>query len=277
VQRLLGKAGTQVSITVLTPKTGHSRDIVLTRQEITIQEVTWQQLPGTNIAHLRISGFSQSTETDLRQALTQIEQQNLSGIILDLRDNPGGLLNESVQVTSQFLSGGNVVLVKDASGKQTPLPVRAGGVATTIPMVVLINGGTASAAEIASGAIQDAHRASLIGSKTFGTGTVLQQYPMSDGSALLLATGEWLTPSGRVIWHNGISPDIDVSLDPNVSPLFPEAERAMTAAEIQASNDQQLLRAMTEVGNSHLPQAKVPGNAAPESGSAALPDPAAGK
>jgi carboxyl-terminal processing protease len=276
VQKLLGKAGTQVTITVLTPKTGRTRDLTLTRQEITIQEVTWQQIPGTTIAHLRIASFSQSTETDLRQALTQIQQQQLTGIILDLRDNPGGLLNESVLVTSQFVTDGNVVLVKDAAGKETPLPVKSGGVATTIPMVVLINGGTASASEIVSGAIQDAHRATLIGSKTFGTGTVLQQYPLSDGSALLLATGEWLTPAGRVIWHNGISPDIDVPLDPNVSPLFPGAERNLTAAEVQASNDQQLLRAMAEVQSSHLPEVKVPGNAAP-AGSASLPDPAAGK
>lgn len=276
VQKLLGKAGTQVTITVLTPKTGHSRDVTLTRQEITIQEVTWQQLPGTTIAHLRIASFSQTAQQDLRQALSQIEQQQLTGIILDLRDNPGGLLNEAVQITSQFLSSGNVVLVKDASGRETPLPARSGGVATTIPMVVLVNGGTASAAEIVSGAIQDAHRATVIGSKTFGTGTVLQQYPLSDGSALLLATGEWLTPNGRVIWHNGISPDIDVSLDPNVSPLFPGAERNMTAAEIQASNDQQLLRAMAEVASSHLPEAKVPGNAA-QAGSTAVSEPASGK
>ncbi len=275
VQKLLGNAGTKVTITVLTPKTGNVRDVTLTRQEITIQEVTWQQIPGTTIAHLRLSSFSETAQQDLRRALSQIEQQKLTGIILDLRDNPGGLLNEAVQVASQFLTNGNVVLVKDASGKETPLAVRPGGMATTIPMVVLINGGTASAAEIVSGALQDDHRATLIGSKTFGTGTVLQQYPLSDGSALLLATGEWLTPDGRVIWHNGISPDIEVSLDPNVSPLFPLAERNMTAAEIQASKDQQLLRAIAELSSTHLPQAKVPGVAAP-AGSAAVPDPGAG-
>jgi carboxyl-terminal processing protease len=111
-------------------------------------------------------------------------------------------------------------------------------------MAVLINRGTASAPEIVVGALKDAHRAELVGEKTFGTGTVLNPFPLSDGSALLLAVEEWLTPAGHVIWHKGISPDISVLLPPDVRPLFPEAEKEMTTAELRESQDAQLLRAI---------------------------------
>ena len=117
-------------------------------------------------------------------------------------------------------------------------------------MVVLINQGTASAAEIVAGALQDAHRATLIGETTFGTGTVLNEFKLSDGSALLLATQEWLTPAGRVIWHKGITPDTTVSLPANVIPLTPDAMKSMTAKDIQSSGDQQLLKGMDDLSQS---------------------------
>jgi carboxyl-terminal processing protease len=112
-------------------------------------------------------------------------------------------------------------------------------------MVVLVNQGTASAAEIVSGAIQDAHRATVIGETTFGTGTVLNSFPLSDGSQVLLATEEWLTPNGRVIWHKGIAPDITVSLANNVTPFVPESAQGVTATQLQNSQDVQLLRAIS--------------------------------
>ena len=111
-------------------------------------------------------------------------------------------------------------------------------------MVVLVNQGTASAAEIVAGALQDAHRATLVGEKTFGTGTVLEEFPLSDGSALMLATEEWLRPSGKAIWHKGITPDVELSLLPEVFPLLPEAEKGLTMAEVRASRDAQLLKAL---------------------------------
>jgi carboxyl-terminal processing protease len=117
-------------------------------------------------------------------------------------------------------------------------------VAVHLPMVVLINGGTASAAEIVAGALQEAHRAVLVGEKTFGTGTVLQEFPLAGGSALLLAVDEWLTPAGRLIWHEGINPGIVVSLPSDVAQLLPEEEKEMTGAELRASGDAQLLRAL---------------------------------
>ena len=138
---------------------------------------------------------------------------------------------------------------KNADGKITPQPVKPGGVATNMSVVVLINGGSASASEIVAGALRDAHRAVLVGQTTFGTGTVLDQFQLSDGSALLLAVGEWLTPGGRSFWHHGIKPDAEVALPGNTPPLLPAHETDLTAASLQTCGDQQLLRALSLLTN----------------------------
>ena len=244
VPRILGPPGTLVSLTLLQPNTGIIRDVDLIRARITIKSVTWHHLPGTEVIHLRIATFSQGASKYLKKTLMAIKKDGAKGVILDLRNNPGGLFDEAVDVASQFLASGNVVLEKNAMGEITAIPVESGGLALTLPMVVLINGGAASAAEIVAGALQDGHRASLVGEKTFGAGTVLQGFPLTDGSSLLLATEEWMTPDGHVIWHRGITPDMAVSLPPVVMPLIPEREKSMTAAELKASGDEQLLRAL---------------------------------
>jgi carboxyl-terminal processing protease len=244
VSRIVGPAGTSVTLNILNPDTGQTRDVTLVRAHITLQNVVWQRLPGTQVAHLRIVAFSKGVTDDLRQALTDIQQQGLTGIVLDLRSNPGGLLDEAVGTASQFLDSGNVLLEKDAQAKITAVPVEDGGLATNLPLVVLVNQGTASASEIVSGALQDAGRARLVGETTFGTGTVLNEFSLSDGSALLLATEEWLTPKGRVIWHQGISPDVPVPLPQGTSPLLPETETGMTSEQLHNSGDAQLLRAL---------------------------------
>jgi len=244
VSRIVGPAGTSVTLSILTPDTGQTRDVTLVRAEIALENVIWQQLPGTQIAHVRIVAFSKGVTADLQKALGEIRQQGLTGIILDLRSDPGGLLSEAVGTASQFLASGNVLLEKDAQGTITPVPVQDGGLAPDLPLVVLIDPGTASAAEIVSGALQDAGRAKLVGETTFGTGTVLNEFALSDGSALLLATEEWLTPQGRLIWHQGIAPDVQVTLPQGTSPLLPEAEAGMTPEQIQNSGDAQLLRAL---------------------------------
>ncbi len=244
VGRILGPADTSVTLTILDTKTNKTSDVTMVRAHITIDNVTFQLLPGTTIAHVRMAGFSQGVSEELKQALTDLMKQGATGAILDLRNNPGGLLDEAVNTTSEFLSGGDALLEKDAQGQVTHVAVRRGGVATQIPTVVLINNGTASASEIVAGALQDAKRATLIGEPTFGTGTVLSEFPLSDGSALMLAVEEWLTPNGRVIWHKGIAPDQTIALPSDATELTPEAERDMTAAQVQASGDQQLLKAL---------------------------------
>jgi len=244
VERILGPAGTRVKLTILNPKTTTTRDVTLVRASITVQSVTWRLLPGTSVVDLRIATFSRGGSEDLRKALLTIEKERIAGLILDLRNNPGGLLDEAVSAASHFLSTGNVLLEKNAVGKIHPVPVRPGGAAISLPLVVLINGGTSSGAEIVAGALQDAHRAKLVGEKTFGTGTVLETFSLSNGSALMLAIEEWLTPAGHVIWHHGISPDVVVPLPPDVTPLIPTIEKELTAEEFRKSQDVQLLRAL---------------------------------
>jgi carboxyl-terminal processing protease len=137
-----------------------------------------------------------------------------------------------------------VLQERDSDGNIDETRVESGGLATEMPLIVLINEGSASASEITAGAIQDYDRATLVGQKTFGTGTVLQQFQLSDGSALLMATAEWLTPNGRVIWHEGIVPDVVVEMPEDGVILVPGQERQMTEAEFQDANDAQLLRAL---------------------------------
>lgn len=244
VNLISGLEGTQVRLTVLDPATGKSRVITLTRAAIKVRNVRWSRLPGLGIAHLRIAGFSEGVTRDLRKALEELKRQGIGKIVLDLRDNPGGVLVEAVGCTSQFLKTGNVLLIKDAAGHVAPIPVISGGEGTGIPLAVLVNGGTASGAEIMAGAIKDYQRGELLGTKTFGTGTVLGTFNLSDGSAMLLAVEEWLTPAGHTIWHKGISPDVTLDLAQGVSPLFPDEEKGLTVSELLASKDAQLLNAI---------------------------------
>ena len=244
VKEISGPAGTSVTLTILTPASGNTRQVTLARATLRMHYVTWHMLPGTRIVQLRIAAFDKGIAADLRKTLIEIQKEPVTGVVLDLRNNPGGLLDEAVDSASQFLKGGAVFLEKNARGDEKPVPVKPGGEATEIPLAVLVNGGTASGAEIMAGALRDAHRGSLVGETTFGTGTVLSEFKLSDGSALLLAIEEWLTPSGDVIWHKGIKPNFVVPLAAGASPLFPETEQTMTVEQLQHGGDAQLLKAL---------------------------------
>jgi carboxyl-terminal processing protease len=244
VTRILGPPGTQVTLTVLNPETGLSRNVSIVRARIPLHNVIWQLLPGTRVAQVRISSFSNGITVDLYKALGKIREEGGTSLILDLRNNPGGILDEAVGTVSQFLREGNVVLEKDSAGRVTPVRVTSGGRAYDFPLVVLVNGGTASAAEIVAGALQDSGRARIIGDKTFGTGTVLEKISLSDGSALLLAVQEWLTPRGQTIWHRGILPDRTIRLPAEVSPLVPRTGKKITSQELKESRDLQLQAAL---------------------------------
>jgi carboxyl-terminal processing protease len=244
VSKVLGPAGSQVTLTLQDPNTGKTRDLTLTRARITLASVTWRLLPGTTVAHVRITSFSEHVSSDLQTALAAAQKAGASAIVLDLRNNPGGLLDQSVGVASQFLKQGNVLQEKDAQGKIETVKVLANVPKTDLPVVVLTNVGTASAAEIVAGALQDTHRAAIVGEKTFGTGTVLNEFPLSDGSAIMIAVQEWLTPNGRTIWHEGILPDQVVVLPPSVNPLLPGGEQGLTPEQLRASGDVQLLAAL---------------------------------
>jgi carboxyl-terminal processing protease len=249
--RISGEAGQRVVLTVMNPRDKQKRQINIERASIKLNNVSWQRLPGTDIAHVRIAMFSDGEAGDLRAALLEMKKQGVDKIILDLRNNPGGALAEAIGTASEFQDSGNVLWERDSSGKLTPIPVHPGAVAAGVPMVVLINGGSASDSEIVAGALHDWKRAVLIGERTYGTGTVLSEFPLSDGSALLLAVEEWLTPDKHSFWHKGIEPDVKVRMRPDAALLRPTTERDLTEEEIRNSGDAQLLRAIDSLSETH--------------------------
>jgi len=243
VSRIRGPSGTQVVLTVFRSAQNKSLDIPITRGEIDVPAATWAMVPGSQIALLRLSQFSVDATVDLTQAISQAKAAGATGLIVDVRNNPGGLLEQAIKVTSQFLQGGNVLWQEDAQGQRQNFPVEPGGQATALPLVVLVNRGTASAAEIFAGAIQDQQRGLVVGETTFGTGTVLEPFQLDDGSVLMLGTSQWLTPNGRLIRKHGIEPDITLKVPPGTELLSPAALKKMSSAKFLTTADTQLLKA----------------------------------
>ena len=246
VDRIRGPENTEVTLTVLRidEENTESLDITITRGEISVPAVSWAMVPETDVALIRLSQFNANATDGLVEAVEAAEAAGAESIVLDIRNNPGGLLDQAVKVTSQFLERGNVLQEEDATGRRQVYRVRRGGSATEIPMMVLMNAGSASSAEILAGALQDYERATLIGDTTFGTGTVLEPFILADGSALMLGTRQWLTAEGRLIRKQGIEPDIELVL-PIGTDLIAAAElEEMTLEEVLASEDAQLLKAL---------------------------------
>ena len=178
-------------------------------------------------------------------ALFQEKRANgAKSLIMDVRNNPGGLLEQAINVTSQFVKDGNALQEADAAGRRKVYPVQRGGIATDVPMVVLINRGSASSSEIFAGAMQDHKRATVVGETTFGTGTVLEPFPFSDGSALMLGTKQWLTADGRLIRKQGIEPDETVELPIGTELIYPALAEDLTVEELLESEDAQVLKAL---------------------------------
>jgi carboxyl-terminal processing protease len=245
VQRVRGPAGSEVHLKVQRGEPLHTVDLGIKRARVDVPDVSWKMLPGAPIAHVAIRAFGEHTDKQLQEALEASKEQGAKGVILDLRVNPGGLKEQAVKVTSEFLKAGKVVLLqKDAKGETQSIVAEKSGMAADIPLSLLIDEGTVSSAEILAGAIQDHERGKLIGTHTFGTGTVLGEFRLTDGSAVLLAISEWLTPKGRQIWHKGITPDIEVSLPQDVSIVMPESETKLTVDALAHSDDTQLLKAI---------------------------------
>jgi carboxyl-terminal processing protease len=239
-----GPPGSEVRLRI--SREGHNEpiDITLTRANLEVPDVTWNMVPGLPVADVAIRNFGFHTEEQFKTALEQIRKKGAKALILDIRHNPGGVKDQAVALASEFLKEGDVLIEQDAHGNRRSIPVIAGGTVTDLPVVLLVDDGTASAAEIFAGAIQDHGRGKLIGKKTAGQGTVLEAFRLSDGSALLLAVAEWLTPKGREIWHKGISPDVEVSLAPTSQVIRPETIDKLDTAGLRRSNDAQFLKAI---------------------------------
>ncbi len=204
---LHGEVGTTVTLTISRPPTP-SWDVPVIREEIQVPSISWRLLEQTpSIGYLHIQSFTERTGEEVSLALQELLTWELSGLVLDLRDNSGGLLDSSVAVASQFLPEGIVLTEQRRDGETRTFPVQTEGRATKVPLVVLVNGGTASAAEIVAGAIQDYERGVLVGESTYGKGSVQQVYDLSDGSSLHVTSAVWLTPHQHPIEGTGLTPD----------------------------------------------------------------------
>jgi carboxyl-terminal processing protease len=245
VQRIRGAAGSEVHLKVLRGDPPKPVEFDIQRARVDVPDVAWQMLPGAPLAHVAVRNFGERTDAQLRAALGEAREKGAKALILDVRGNPGGLKEQAVKVASEFLKAGEVVFIeRNAKGETNEVAALPDGVAGDIPLCVLLDEGSASSSEIFAGAIQDHERGKLIGTRTFGTGTVLGEFKLSDGSAVLLAISEWLTPKERRIWHKGITPDIEVSLPQEASILMPESETELTADVLAHSSDTQLLKAI---------------------------------
>jgi len=270
VNKLRGTKGTSVTITIFREGWEKPKDFIIVREVIQIKSVKYKTLED-KIGYVKLTQFQQRTSEDLENALEALEKDKINSLILDLRNNPGGLLNGAVEVTSQFLPEGKlVVYIKGRSGEQQDFNTNSSK-KTDYPMIVLVNEGSASASEIVAGALQDWGRAVVLGMQTFGKGSVQTVIPLSDGSALRLTTARYYTPKGRSIQSTGITPDIiiktevkengkshpvirekdlkqhlknDVTKEKEIEEKKPEPEVTEAPVEISEADDVQLQRAM---------------------------------
>jgi carboxyl-terminal processing protease len=210
VTKLRGPKGTSVTITIMRKGLDKPKDITIIRDIIKIKSVKSKVIEDT-IGYVKLTQFQQKTASELEKALKSLEKQGIDSLILDLRNNPGGLLNSAIDVANQFLPPRTlVVYIKGRDKERVEYRTTSGRKIKEYPMVVLVNGGSASASEIVAGALQDWKKAVILGTQTFGKGSVQTVIPLSDGSGLRLTTARYYTPKGRSIQATGIEPDIIV-------------------------------------------------------------------
>ena len=279
VKILRGDPNTDVSLSLLRPSTGQLKDYNLTRAVINVDMVKdingKKEFPlGENkIGYIRLVQFGEKTSDDLEVALNKLKNQGMQGLVIDLRWNPGGLLDQAVEVCEKFLPRGQLIVSTEGRNANQDSKHRASGRGDELhgmPIVVLVNLGSASASEIVSGCLQDLHRAIILGEKTFGKGSVQSIIPLDDGSALRLTTAKYYTPSHKVIHQVGITPNITVPTTDDeerdirlqLTPGGLESLEPKERDRIKASHDPQLERAndllkgimlYTDRSNSHSP------------------------
>lgn len=221
VELIRGLAGTNVTLGL--EREGEPLSLTISRAVIEAESVTSSVIANGRVGYLKIDGFSGSAAKDFVDLLTElVEEKDLQRIVLDLRDDPGGFVDAAQRISSQFLADGPIFWEEDSAGNQSPKAALPGGVATDrqIQLVVLVNGGTASASEIVAGALQDTERATLVGEKTFGKGTIQTWHALDDGAAggFRLSVLKWLTPNRTWIHGQGISPDVVVARPADAAP-----------------------------------------------------------
>lgn len=262
VKRMRGKPGTKVTISVVREGWGESKDFDIVREQIRVHSVREHDL-GNGVEYIKLRQFQEQTAADLEAALEQASKNGMKSLVLDLRNNPGGLLTSAVEVSEKFVDDGKLVVYTEGRVRNQNMRFTAHGKRpyAKLPMVVLVNQGSASASEIVAGALQDWGRAMVVGQQSFGKGSVQTIIPLSDGSGLRLTTAKYFTPKGRSIHGKGITPDILVE-----APKEPPAkERPLPSQDplddlkkdVQLQRALDVLKTMRVMGERSGDQARV--------------------
>jgi carboxyl-terminal processing protease len=256
VKKMRGKPGTKVTISVVREGWTEPKDFDIQREQIRVQSVRSQDLGG-GIEYVKLRQFQEQTAHDLDQTLEKFDKGGMKALVLDLRNNPGGLLTSAVEVTEKFIEDGKLVVYTEGRVRNQNMrfSAHAKKAYSAIPMVVLVNQGSASASEIVAGALQDYGRAIVVGTQTFGKGSVQTIIPLSDGSGLRLTTAKYFTPKGRSIHGKGITPDIVVEIpkDPSGKPPTPPLDPAE-----ELKKDIQLQRGLDVIKTMRIIEQKRP-------------------
>ena len=262
VKKLRGPEGTEVTIGIMRAGFTEPRDFTIVRAIIKIKSVRWTRLPD-DVGYIKVRSFQKTTVNEVREAIRELESQGMGALVLDLRNNPGGLLDQAISVSELFLEDGKLIVY--TKGRLTNQDMKGfskgGGIWSSQPLAILINGGSASASEIVAGALKDWDRATLIGTQSFGKGSVQTIIPLSDGSGLRLTTAKYYTPNNAEIHGEGIAPDIVVELEPVPLPDDPESDlrsrRRMELPGEDMSGDAQLQRAFDFLTNDTTAEEKA--------------------
>lgn len=264
VKLVRGDAGTSLRLTVSRPSEERELVVNLTRERIKLQSVRNAELGGDGIGYLQITQFSQRTADEFRDALTNLEDRGMRALILDLRNNPGGLLDAAIDVSDLFFAKGELVAYTQGRTPESREEFLAAGNhrERTYPVAILVNGGTASAAEIVAGAMKDTRRAVIVGEKTFGKGSVQSVIALENGEGLRLTTARYYTPGGLTIHEKGILPhvEIEVTLDDEAKVRVQQSRADLTAPaefedrfgfapieDVQRTAAREILRGVLEV------------------------------
>ncbi len=240
-----GAPGSSVLLGIERPGSEERQSLRVRRDEVEVDPVNWAMAPAVDVAVIRVVQFSVGAGYQVREAVEDAKAAGAVAIVLDLRGNPGGLVDEALDAASAFLDEGVVFLERDRDQVPAPVSVDPGRVVDAdVPLLVLVDYGTASSAEILAAALRDNDRATIIGEQTFGTGTILNTLRLSDGSALRLGVREWLTPAGERVFRSGVSPDEVVALPAGAMRLEPADLVGLTGAAFEVAADVQLREAV---------------------------------
>lgn len=228
VNMIRGPKGTSVSLEIFHEGDQNPTDLSITRDTIVVKSVdsNIKTTPaGKKVAYLKISNFGEKTDDEWNSAVSDVLSQNPQGVVLDLRNNPGGFLDDAVYIGSEFISSGNIVLQENGQGERQEYKVSRVGKLLNLPVVVLINKGSASASEIVAGSLQDHQRATLVGTQSFGKGTIQEAQDLPEDTGIHITTAKWLTPNGHWIHNIGLTPDVKVDAgdDPSKDPQLDAA------------------------------------------------------